>query len=57
VRVNAVAPGFIETDMTAGLSERQRERALTSIPLARFGGVDDVKVSVVTSAVGRAKLF
>ncbi|MGW5195351.1 3-oxoacyl-[acyl-carrier-protein] reductase [Kribbella sp. NPDC004138] len=42
VRVNAVAPGFIETDMTAGLSERQRERALTSIPLARFGGVDDV---------------
>lgn len=37
VRVNAVAPGFITTDMTQGLSERQQSEALARIPLKRFG--------------------
>lgn len=37
VRVNTVAPGFIESDMTDALSERQRRRALDRIPLGRFG--------------------
>ena len=37
VNVNAVAPGFIETDMTAGLPEEVRERYASSIPLKRFG--------------------
>jgi 3-oxoacyl-[acyl-carrier protein] reductase len=42
VRVNVVAPGFIETDMTAALSEKQRAMALSSIPLRRFGTTEDV---------------
>jgi len=42
VRCNVVAPGFIDTDMTSGLSDRTRERALDSIPLGRFGAADEV---------------
>lgn len=37
VRVNTVAPGFIESDMTDALSDEQREQALGRIPLGRFG--------------------
>ena len=37
IRVNAVAPGIIETDMTVSLNERARERFLHAIPLRRFG--------------------
>lgn len=42
VRVNVVAPGFIETDMTAQLTDKIREGALGMIPLGRFGQVEDV---------------
>ena len=42
VRVNTVAPGFIDTDMTAGLSATQRERHLAAIPLGRFGRPEEV---------------
>lgn len=42
IRVNAIAPGFIETDMTAGLSEELRATAVKSIALRRMGSVDDV---------------
>ncbi|MFE7779029.1 beta-ketoacyl-ACP reductase [Streptomyces sp. NPDC057445] len=42
IRVNSVAPGLIETDMTAALSGEARERILGQIPLARFGSPDDV---------------
>lgn len=40
--VNALALGFIETDMTAQLSEIQKKRACEQIPLGRFGTVQDV---------------
>jgi 3-oxoacyl-[acyl-carrier protein] reductase len=46
VTVNAVAPGFIETDMTAALSEDMRNNLLTHIPLRRFGKVEDVAAAV-----------
>ena len=46
VRVNAVALGFIETDMTAVLSKENRDRALAMIPLGRFGSVEDVAPTV-----------
>jgi 3-oxoacyl-[acyl-carrier protein] reductase len=42
VRVNAIALGFIETDMTSGLPEQNRAAALNMIPLGRFGTVEDV---------------
>jgi len=46
VTVNAVAPGFIETDMTAGLPTTVKEEYLRSIPLGRFGTCDDVAEAV-----------
>lgn len=42
VTVNAVAPGFIETNMTAGLPTTVKQEYLRSIPLGRFGTCDDV---------------
>jgi 3-oxoacyl-[acyl-carrier protein] reductase len=42
ILVNAVAPGFIETAMTADLSAELRGKMLESIPLRRFGSPDDV---------------
>ena len=42
MRVNAVAPGFIETDMTAALSDKARAALLERIPLKRFGLADEV---------------
>lgn len=42
IRVNCVAPGFIDTDMTAALPERVRREKLAAIPLGRWGTVDEV---------------
>ena len=42
ITVNAVAPGFIETEMTAQLSAQLQEEFLRSIPLGRFGRGDEV---------------
>ncbi len=42
VRVNVVAPGFIETDMTDALGEKLRTKALSQIPVRRFGAPQDV---------------
>ena len=42
VRVNALALGFVETDMTAALPEQNKKQALEMIPLGRFGRVEDV---------------
>ena len=47
IRANAVAPGFIDTDMTAGFSEKFREKAMKMIPLDRFGTPDEVAQAVV----------
>ncbi|OUN84809.1 3-oxoacyl-[acyl-carrier-protein] reductase [[Collinsella] massiliensis] len=46
VTVNAVAPGFIETDMTAALADSVRERTEQQIPLGRFGRADEVAALV-----------
>jgi 3-oxoacyl-[acyl-carrier protein] reductase len=42
IRVNAVAPGFIETDMTAELPEKAKDELINSIPLAKLGNVENV---------------
>ena len=46
ITVNAVAPGFIDTDMTSGLSEEQKSNMLGHIPLKRFGTSVDVAAAV-----------
>ncbi len=46
ITVNAVAPGYIETDMTAGLSEAQRERLLAALAIPRLGTPEDVAAAV-----------
>jgi 3-oxoacyl-[acyl-carrier protein] reductase len=46
ITVNAVAPGFIETDMTRALSEQQRTALLGQIPLGRLGRPDDIAQAV-----------
>ncbi len=47
IRVNAVAPGFISTEMTAGLGEKRREKILEQIPLQRFGTPEEVAKAVL----------
>ena len=47
VTVNAVAPGFIETEMVEGIPEKVRQKLLDQIPLKRFGRADEVARSVV----------
>lgn len=47
ITVNTVAPGFIDTDMTRGLSEAQRTALLQQIPLNRLGEANEVASSVV----------
>ncbi len=54
ITVNAVAPGFIETDMTAALPEEVRAQYLKSIPLGRLGSVEDVAEAVSFLASPRA---
>ena len=46
ITVNAIAPGFIETDMTRELDDNTRSAMLEQIPLQRLGGVDDIAESV-----------
>lgn len=46
VTVNAVAPGFIDTDMTAALPEKAREAMLSTIPMGRLGQAEDVARAV-----------
>jgi len=46
ITVNAVAPGFIATDMTDGLPENQKEAILASIPMKRMGSTNEIAGSV-----------
>ncbi len=46
IRVNAVAPGFIATDMTDAIPEKNKEAMLTAIPLGRMGLAEDVAKAV-----------
>lgn len=46
VTVNAVAPGFIDTDMTAAMPEKARTAVLASIPMGKMGAAEDVAQAV-----------
>ena len=54
VTVNAVAPGFIDTDMTANLPEELKTKILSSIPLGRFGQPEDIAEAVAFLASDKA---
>jgi len=47
ITANAVAPGFVETDMTAAMTDKAREAVLGAIPLGRVGRPEDVAGAVV----------
>ncbi len=54
ITVNAIAPGFIETEMTRKLSETVREQAVTQIPLGAFGSPEDIAHMAVFLASEKA---
>ncbi|MYH65857.1 MAG: 3-oxoacyl-[acyl-carrier-protein] reductase [Chloroflexi bacterium] len=54
VRVNALAPGFVETAMTADLSPELKQSALAAIPLGRMGSPEDIAQAVAFLASDRA---
>jgi 3-oxoacyl-[acyl-carrier protein] reductase len=47
ITANVVAPGFIETDMTAVLTDDQKDTIKTQVPLGRYGAVDEVADAVL----------
>ena len=55
ITVNAVAPGFIETDMTDVLSDKVKENAAATIPLGHFGKPEDVADAVVFLASEKSR--
>ncbi len=54
ITVNVVAPGFIETDMTAALPEKAREALLSQVPMGRAGTPEEVAHAVVFLASDKA---
>jgi 3-oxoacyl-[acyl-carrier protein] reductase len=56
ITVNAVAPGFIETDMTAVLNDQLKEKMLSLIPAKRFGTAEDI-AGVVTFLASDAAAY
>jgi len=54
ITVNAVAPGFIDTDMTRALTEEQRQALIGQIPLERLGTAEDVAAAVLFLASRQA---
>lgn len=55
ITVNAIAPGFIDTDMTAVLPEAVKENAVAQIPLKAFGKIEDIAETVAFLASDKAK--
>ncbi|UPM53060.1 3-oxoacyl-[acyl-carrier-protein] reductase [Gottfriedia acidiceleris] len=55
ITVNAIAPGFIETDMTNELNEQIRTQMLSSIPLQSFGQPEDIANAVVFLAMDASR--
>jgi 3-oxoacyl-[acyl-carrier protein] reductase len=47
ITVNAVSPGFVETDMTAGIAGAAREKMLEVVPLGRIGRPDEIAAAIV----------
>ncbi|SFG81611.1 3-oxoacyl-[acyl-carrier-protein] reductase [Oribacterium sp. WCC10] len=55
ITANAIAPGFIDTDMTKALPDKVREMMLSRIPVGKFGAVEDVANAVAFFASDEAR--
>lgn len=55
ITVNAIAPGFIHTEMTAVLSDQVKEQAVSQIPMGTFGEAEDIAQAVVFLASEKAR--
>ena len=55
ITVNAVAPGFIQTEMTDELDEKVKEKYMSMIPMQKYGDVNDIAEAVTFLASDRAK--
>ena len=55
VRVNAVAPGFMDTDMTRAIDDEIREQVRRQIPLGHFGRAEDVAAAILFLASDDAR--
>ena len=55
ITVNAIAPGYVETQMTQALNEKAREAILSQIPAGRGGTVEDISAAVVFLASDAAQ--
>ena len=54
VTVNAIAPGFVKTEMTEVLSDKVKEQAMNQIPLGRFAEPEDIANAAVFLASDKA---
>ena len=54
ITVNAVAPGFIETEMTAELEEKWRAQLVSKIPIGRLGATTDISSTIIFLASNEA---
>jgi len=54
ITVNCIAPGFIETAMSAELNDKQKEGILASVPMGRLGSVNEIAAAAVYLASGEA---
>jgi 3-oxoacyl-[acyl-carrier protein] reductase len=54
ITVNAIAPGWIETDMTSAVTGNEKRKALESVPLGRFGRPEDIAHAAVFLASDNA---
>jgi beta-ketoacyl ACP reductase len=47
VTANVIAPGFIDTDMTAAMTQARKDQVLANVPLGRYGAVDEVAATAL----------
>ena len=57
ITVNAIAPGWIETDMTSAVTEEEKMKALELVPLGRFGRPEDIAHAAVFLASDKASFI
>ena len=57
ITVNAIAPGWIETDMTSAVTEDEKRKALELVPLGRFGRPEDIAHAAVFLASDKASFI